>query len=199
MSMRVRTHANPLRRFPDLAPPDWSSVFRDPSRPFALEFGSAKGEFLIAHGTNRPGWNILGTEIRKPVALDAAAAVRASGLGNVLALWGNISGRLAEFTPTGRIDAVYLFFPDPWFKARHHKRRIVQPSLVAELSSLMPRGAMVHVVTDQNPLVEWTRAIFAEAPAFAGIAPPELPASSAWQEHCLRTGRPFESLAWVRA
>lgn len=196
--MRVRTHANPLRRFPDLAPPDWPSVFRDPSLPFAIEFGSAKGEFLLAHAVAMPGWNILGTEIRKPVAMDAAAALGASGLTNVLAVWGNVAGRLVDFTPTGRIDAVFVLFPDPWFKARHHKRRLIQSALVAELATLMPSGALLHVLTDQPPLVEWTSDILAASPAFSVVEPRELPARSAWEEHCLRTGRSYEALAWAR-
>lgn len=196
--MRVRTHANPLRRFPDLAPPDWPSVFRDPSLPFAIEFGSAKGEFLLAHAVAKPGWNILGTEIRKPIAMDAAEALRASGLTNALTIWGNVAGRLLDFTPAGRIDAVFVLFPDPWFKARHHKRRLVQPALIAELATLMPSCASIHVLTDQPPIVEWTREIFAASPEFFAAEPQDLPARSAWEEHCLRTGRPYEALSWVR-
>lgn len=198
MSIRVRTHANPLRRFPDLAPPDWPAPFRDPARPFALEFGCAKGEFLVAHARALPGWNILGTEVRKPVALDAMTALARSGLANAVACWGNIAGRLAEFAPCGRIDAAYAFFPDPWFKNRHAKRRLFQEALIGELAALMPPGAILHALTDQVPLGAWMREVVAGCRAFAERPAPELVARSAWEEHCLQTGRPYERMAWVR-
>lgn len=199
MSVRVRTHANPLRRFPDLAPPPWTEVFADPALPFAIEFGCAKGEFLVAHARSCPGWNILGVEVRKPVALDAVALVEREGQRRAAAAWGNIAGRIREFTPAGRVDAVYAFFPDPWFKNRHAKRRLFQVGLVDELAAVMPPAALVHVLTDQPPLVAWTREIFeARSSLYHPVSPPPLPARSPWEEHCLATARPYERLAWVR-
>lgn len=198
MTLRVRTHANPLRRFSDLAPPDWAQVFANPARPFALELGSAKGEFLRAHAAAYPDWNILGTEIRKPLAIGGHDLLDASALTNATLVWGNIAGRVAEFTPTGRIDAVYIFFPDPWFKNRHHKRRVVQIPLLTELANLMPSGAPIHLLTDQAPLDAWNLDVFAASPAFQADEPGELVARSAWEEHCIATGRSFIRRCWRR-
>jgi tRNA (guanine-N7-)-methyltransferase len=199
VSVRVRTHANPLRRFVDLHPPDWNLVYDDPDRPFALEFGSSKGEFLLRHAALMPHFNILGTEIRKPLVEDLAARIHEAGFRNAHVIFGNIAGRLREFTPTGRLDAVYCFFPDPWPKKRHHKRRVISPALLDELALLMPPGAVLHAMTDHAALHQDLRGVAAEHDAFTEIEPPPLPARSGWEEHCLATARPFNVMAWKRA
>lgn len=198
MSVRVRTHANPLRRFDDLAPPDWSVVYENPVRPFALEFGSSKGEFLLAHARIRPDCNILGTEIRRPLVEDLAARIRESGLRNAHVIYGNVLGRLREFAPEGRVDDVYCFFPDPWIKNRHHKRRVITPTALDELASVMPPGAVIHLMTDNIALDEDMLEVCSRHVAFAEIDPLPLPAQSGWEEHCIATSRLYRRMAWRR-
>jgi tRNA (guanine-N7-)-methyltransferase len=199
VSVRVRTHANPLRRFLDLAPPDWNLVFDDPDRSFALEFGSSKGEFLLRHAALMPHFNILGAEIRKPLVEDLSARIREAGLRNAHVIYGNVIGRLREFTPTGRIDAVYCFFPDPWPKKRHHKRRVISSAMLDELAELMPPGGVLHLMTDHPALHVDLREVCTRHAGFEEIDPPPLPAQSGWEEHCLATLRSFHVMAWRRA
>lgn len=195
---RVRTHTNPLKRFPNLEPPDWSEVFEDPSRPFFLEFGSSKGVFLLGHARNHPSANILGTEVRKPLVDRLEKIIRETPIRNAAVVYGNIAGRIAEFTPGGRIAGVYILFPDPWPKKRHRKRRIVQPELLEELESLMDPGAGIELMTDHAGMAEWIEEVFAESEAFRGASPLPLPARSHWQIHCDTTARPYRRFRYER-
>ncbi len=199
MTVRVRTHANPLRRFPGLESPAWSEVFSDPARPFALEIGSSKGEFLLEHARRRPEMNILGTEIRAPLVEELRVRIRAESLANAHVIWGNVTDRVEAFTPTGRIDEVFLLFPDPWPKKRHHKRRALSTGFLARLAPLMPPGARVHVKSDHFDLFRDMRDVAAGAGGFRLVDPVELPAKSDWEIHCLRTGRPYSSFCLERA
>ena len=198
MPRRVRTHTNPLKRFPDLAPPAWGEVFADPALPLVLEFGSAKGEFLAGHARLYPRMNILGVEVRKPLAEAARADIAAAGLVNAGVIYGNIAGRVAEFTPRGRVEAVYVFFPDPWFKKRHAKRRLVQPELLAELAAVMPTGAAINLLTDQEVQRAHITAVFDASPFFRSSPFQDLPLKSAWQEYCDRTARPYHRFRFER-
>lgn len=196
---RVRTHANPLKRFDELSTPDWKAVFADPALPFAIEFGSSKGEFLIAHAALYPGTNILGTEIRKPLVMELEIKIREMNLTNAHVVYGNIAGRLRDFTPLGRLDAVFVFFPDPWPKTRHHKRRVLQPRLLDEISEIMPSGGTVDVMTDHEGLRDDVMSVFSARDDFVECEPRDLPEKSGWQEHCELTGRPYWRFSWNRA
>lgn len=198
MTRRVRTHANPLRRYPIEPPSDWTTLFEDPSRPFALELGSSHGEFLLAHARCMPGVNILGTEIRQPLATALSEAIHAAGFRNAAVVYGNIIGRIGEFTPHRRITSVYILFPDPWPKKKHHKRRVVTAAFLDELSLLMPAEASIHFKSDHPSLYDDTIVVVDRHGDFRIEPAAPLPAASGWEEFCLSTGRPFRSTRFVR-
>lgn len=198
MSYRVRTHANPLKSFPDLEPPAWEDVFADPARPFHLEIGSSGGSFLLEHAKLWPEINILGAEIRRPLVEALAGRIAAENLNNACVIWGNLAGRLREFSPAGVIHRLYLFFPDPWPKKKHHKRRVINARLLDELAPLMPEEAEVHIMTDHSELAESIVASFENRTDFAAHPAYDLPIRSDWEDHCLRTARPYQKLLYRR-
>lgn len=198
MSRRVRTHANPLRRFSGLEPPDWAATYADPSRPFALDLGASTGEFLLGFAGARPDWNILGVEVRRPLVERVRDGIREAGFANAQVVHGNIAGRLADFTPTGRFEAIHVLFPDPWFKKKHHKRRLLTSAFIAEAAALMKPGARIIVMSDQAELTAWMRANLEADGRFAAVTPVPPPARSAWEEHCLRTQRAYDHLEYAR-
>lgn len=198
MPRRVRTHTNPLREFPTLAPPIWEDVFSDPELPFAIEFGSSKGEFLLEHARAIPGMNILGVEVRRPLVEELNAKILTANLKNASVVCGNIRGRFREFTPSGRFEAVYAFFPDPWPKKKHHKRRLIRAETLDELAGVMEMGAKIHVMTDHEMLRADIEEIFSASRDFARIDPIPLPTQSGWQEHCERTQRPYSIFCFER-
>ncbi|HEY9689730.1 MAG TPA: tRNA (guanosine(46)-N7)-methyltransferase TrmB [Coleofasciculaceae cyanobacterium] len=170
--VRVREHVNPLSRHYDreIEPPDWSRIFSPLDRPLHLDIGCAKGHFILAMGDIAPDWNFLGLEIREPLVHQANRWARERGLANVHYLPCNANRSLRPLLsslPTGIVQRVTIQFPDPWFKKRHQKRRVVQPSLVSDLAEFLPVGAHVFVQSDIEDVAIEMRDRFSQHPAFA--------------------------------
>lgn len=105
------------------APVDWAALFGN-DHPIELEIGSGKGLFLANAGQSRPDRNFLGVEIAKKYARRAAERIARRGLANVKILPGDARRFLHEFVPAGSVAALHIYFPDPWWKKRHRKRRV---------------------------------------------------------------------------
>ena len=151
--VRVRQHVNPLsNRFKQpIAIPDWSQIFGDLNRPLAIDIGCARGRFVQQYAQLEPDWNFLGLEIRAPL-VDAANEWREeSGLNNVHFLFCNANVSLADLLqtyPASKLQRASIQFPDPWFKKRHQKRRVVQPALVETLAKYLPVGGEMFLQSD---------------------------------------------------
>jgi tRNA (guanine-N7-)-methyltransferase len=116
-----------------------------------LDIGAARGRFLLAMAELCPNRNHLGIEIRRPLVVAAEADRQAAGLPNLRYLFGNASLNLVEWLqdlPPGLLQLVTLQFPDPWFKSRHHKRRVLQPALLRSLALAMPPGSTLLMQSD---------------------------------------------------
>ncbi len=174
--VRVRQHVNPLSsKFQTaLAPPDWGQIFDNLQRPLHLDIGCARGRFLQQFSPLAPDWNFLGIEIRQPL-VDAANQWRDEAeLKNLHFLFCNINTSLEPLLhslPPGRLQRVSIQFPDPWFKKRHQKRRVVQPELVQQLAAGMPKGAVVFLQSDVEGVAREMRDRFAEHPHFQSQSP----------------------------
>ena len=134
-----------------------------------VELGFGGGEHLAAQAKAHPDLLVLGAE---PFVNGVASLVRHVadlGLANVRLHAGD--GRdLLTALPDGSVDRVYVMFPDPWPKTRHHKRRLINAETIAELARIMRPGAVVRFATDWADYVGWTLARFAALPHFAWTA-----------------------------
>ncbi|MGJ5674274.1 MAG: tRNA (guanosine(46)-N7)-methyltransferase TrmB [Nostochopsis sp.] len=151
--VRVRQHVNPLaNKYQEPANPlDWEKVYFQPNQPLHLDIGCARGQFLLQLAQIEPSWNFLGLEIREPLVDQANRARDELGLQNLHYLFCNVNNSLRSLLstlPIGSLQRVSIQFPDPWFKNRHAKRRVVQPELVAELSDYLIPGGMVFLQSD---------------------------------------------------
>jgi len=130
---------------------DWDKVFRDPSKPIVLDIGAAKGRFCLEGARRFPDFNWLGIEIREPLVVRANEWSKEESLGNLHYIFGNasagVAGLLASM-PTGGLRRVTIQCPDPCFKKKHQKRRMVTNRLVEELAEHMPSGAVLFVQSD---------------------------------------------------
>ncbi|MEB3211073.1 MAG: tRNA (guanosine(46)-N7)-methyltransferase TrmB [Leptolyngbyaceae bacterium] len=152
-AVRVRQHVNPLSRKHQrtIEPPHWPTVYANPSAPLHLDIGSAHGQFLFQMAPQHPSWNFLGIEIREPLVYQALEKRDELGLTNLHFIICNANTALTpllESLPRGMLQRVSIFFPDPWFKRRHQKRRVVQPELVTDLARVMPEGATIFLQSD---------------------------------------------------
>jgi tRNA (guanine-N7-)-methyltransferase len=163
----VRQHVNPLSRFFQLPLelPAPEALFSDPSLPIHLDIGCARGRFLLALAQQQPALNHLGVEIRRPLVQAAEADRQALALGNLHYLFCNANVSLQAWLaalPAGQLDLVSIQFPDPWFKKKHHKRRVLQPALLLAIAAALAPGKRFFIQSDVpaviDPMVALTEA-----------------------------------------
>ncbi|MCL4221090.1 MAG: hypothetical protein KJZ65_06945 [Phycisphaerales bacterium] len=142
-------------------PRNW---FPDPRRPFELEIGSGKGTFLLQQAVLQPQTNFLGIEWAREFYTYAADRVRrrrtAGRLLNVRMLHTDASEFLHWRCPDTICRVVHLYFSDPWPKNRHHKKRVIQHRLLADVWRVLIPGGELRVVTDHADLWAWDMAHF---------------------------------------
>ncbi len=151
--VRVRQHVNPLSKKyqTPVNSPNWEKVYAQVTQPLHLDIGCAKGEFLLRMAQLQPDWNFFGLEIREPLVEQASAKVSELGLTNLHFLFCNVSNSLQpllESLPARTLQRVTIQFPDPWFKKRQAKRRVVQPELVDTLATYLTDGGVVFLQSD---------------------------------------------------
>jgi tRNA (guanine-N7-)-methyltransferase len=149
----VREHVNPLSKKyqTPISPPDWSRLYSDLDRPLHLDVGCGKGRFLLQMAQVQPVWNFLGLEIREPLVEQANGWKAELCLTNLHYLFCNANNSLRPLLrslPVGRLQYVTIQFPDPWFKRKHQKRRVVQPELIEDLAAALAPGGTVFIQSD---------------------------------------------------
>jgi len=155
----VRQHVNPLSRFYQLPRPLPlpAELFAEPNLPLHLDIGTARGRCLLELAQRQPRWNHLGLEIRRPLVAAAQADCQALGLTNLHYLFCNANVSLAPWLaalPPGLLERVSIQFPDPWFKKKHHKRRVLQPELALALAGAQQSGHELFVQSDVLAVIE---------------------------------------------
>lgn len=122
--------------------------------PVVLEIGFGDGTALLALAAAHPERDFLGIEVHRPGIGALLLRLESLGLTNVRACEGDAVQMLAQAVPDTSLDAVHVFFPDPWPKARHHKRRLVQPAFVELVRCKLKQGGVLHVATDWAPYAQ---------------------------------------------
>ncbi len=138
----------------------WFGLADDDARPLDLEIGSGKGTFLVQQAPLEPGVDFLGLEIAKAFWRHAADRARRHGLPNVRLLWHDADAFLRNHVADETFRRVHVYFPDPWPKARHHKRRLIQPPFLRELHRVLVAPgrdgvAEVRLATDHTDYFAW--------------------------------------------
>ena len=154
------------------APVSWPSLFGN-DRPVELEVGPGKGLFLINAATANPSHNFLGVELARKYARLAATRVAKRNLTNVMVVPGDARLFLARHVPPASLRAVHVYFPDPWWKKRHKKRRVFAEPLVADVERGLEPGGNLHVATDVEEYFGVIRALMSGHPRFQELPPPE--------------------------
>jgi tRNA (guanine-N7-)-methyltransferase len=144
--MRIRQHVNPLKsNFFQIAV---EPVELPDDVPLEVELGSAEAYFLMSRALEDPNRFYVGIEIRRDHVAQANSVCARQGLTQVRSVFANMSVDLSRLFPPGRVSRFFLYFPDPWWKARQQKRRVVSPELISELNRLLVAGGEVYVATD---------------------------------------------------
>lgn len=152
---------------PDAAPLDLDAVFgRAATR--TLEIGFGNGDALLALAAARPDQDFIGVEVHRPGVGSLLRRAAQEGIGNLRVSMHDAVEVLDRQIPDASLAAVHLFFPDPWPKKRHHKRRIVQPEFVALVAAKLADGGTLHMATDWAPYAEWMQEVMAASGDFTG-------------------------------
>ena len=138
--------------------------------PKILEIGFGMGETTVAIAHEHPENDYLGVEVHTPGVGSLLARIAELQLGNVRIIQHDAVEVLEHMIGRDTLDGVHIFFPDPWPKKRHHKRRLIQPPLVALLASKMKPGARLHACTDWEDYAKQMLEVLAAQPALSNTA-----------------------------
>jgi len=153
-------------------PLDLASLFgRDVRR--VLDIGFGDGEALATNALNNPAVDYFGIEVHEPGIGHLLLLLEQAAAGNVRVVARDASD-VVPLIADASFDAVDLFFPDPWPKKRHHKRRLVQAPFVAELSRVLKRGGFLHIATDWADYARHTREVLAQSADLVPVEPADL-------------------------
>ena len=154
---------NPEAAKPQAAVLNWRSLFAN-DHPVEIEIGAGKGLFLVTAGEAHPETNYLGVEVIRALQLYIATRVAKRKLTNVRVACADARRLLHERVAAASVHAVHVYFPDPWWKKRHHKRRVWTPEFAADCVRVLEPGGRLHVATDVPEYFEHIRELLAAQP-----------------------------------
>ena len=149
---------------------DFEALFGN-SAPVVMEIGFGNGTALLAMAAAEPQHNFLGVEVHRPGVGRLLLGLEERGIGNVRVVCADAVELLRDRIPPASLDGVRIYFPDPWPKKRHHKRRIVQPAFVGLLAARLKPGGILHLATDWAPYAEHMLEVLRGQPAFENLSP----------------------------
>lgn len=187
------------------APLDRVAVFgtEAASRPLILEIGFGMGDATAHIADLMRETNFLGCEVHEPGVGALLKHIGERGLTNIRILQHDAVEVLDHMLPEGSLDGVHIFFPDPWHKTKHHKRRLIQAPLVAKLASRLKPGGTLHCATDWEPYAQQMLEVLGAEPLLkntaAGYAPkPAYRPLTKFEKRGLRLGHGVWDLVFKR-
>ena len=156
----MRQHVNHLSQFFQLplSLPSKNILFEKSHYPIHLDIGSAKGEFLIELASTDPKWNFLGLEIRELLVSSSERKRKRLELQNLKFLFCNVNVSLDEwlsYLDYGQLKRVSIQFPDPWFKRKHFKRRVLKTNILNSIAKAMSKDGEIFIQTDIFKLIDY--------------------------------------------
>ena len=156
----MRQHVNPLsKNFNEIEKiPSLVEMFEDSKLNLHLDIGCASGEFLFDLALVNTSWNYLGIEIRERLVKTAKLKVREKKIKNLYFVFGNANNILNDIQSKfifKKLNSISFNFPDPWFKKRHYKRRVIQPDFIKILSNSLQKGSLIFIKTDVKELFDY--------------------------------------------
>jgi tRNA (guanine-N7-)-methyltransferase len=143
---------------------DWNAVFGN-ANPLEIEVGSGKGLFLITAAQAHPSINYVGLEIERKYQLYTATRVAKRGLLNVRVAYADARRFLRECLSAQSIQGLHVYFPDPWWKKRHQKRRVFTPEFATECERVLKQGGWLRVATDVGEYFQIINRLLGARPA----------------------------------
>lgn len=181
---------------PHFTPADWFGR----SSPLVVEIGSGAGESLAALAAARPSYDVLAFEVWRPGVASSLTRLEAAGATNVRLIQVDSVWSMKHLFAPGSIAELWTFFPDPWPKQRHHKRRLVQPDFVRDAATALAGGGLWRLATDWASYAEQMVEVLNDEPSLSGGVTPrwdERP-HTRFERRGIDAGRPPVDLTYRR-
>lgn len=184
---------------------NWAAEFGRPA-PLIVEIGSGNGDSLVPMAAARPMEDVVAFEVFEPAVASTIARLGRDGVENVRMVMADAVDGLTKLFPTASISELWVFFPDPWPKPRHHKRRLVNRDFAALVADRLAPGGLLRLATDWDEYADWMRDILDPFPLLrnehadeAGWAPrfPDRPVTK-YEQRGLDAGRTVHDLTYRR-
>lgn len=167
----VATDVSQHLMFPEQLQSPWdASVLFGREAPVELEIGSGKGLFLCRAAADNPDHDFLGIEIGKKYARFCAIALARLDISNARILSGDAIAFLDRFVSDDSLDAIHVYFPDPWWKRAHRKRRVLREDTLRLIERRLKPGGHLHFRTDVKEYFDATRKLLLRSTAFETVA-----------------------------
>ena len=190
----MRQHVNPLsKNFFEIDPiPPLNEVFENPKLPLHLDIGCASGDFLFELSLKNKNWNYIGIEIREKLVLNANLKMKNREYKNLYFSFGNANNIFDHSKNKFLIDSINSIsfnFPDPWFKKKHHKRRVIQPEFINFLSNSMQKRSLIFIKTDVKELFDYMENTISENKNFKKLANEDFRFNESFNPNKIKTNR----------
>ena len=175
-----------------------------------LEIGTGKGRFLLLAASARRDVNFIGLEYARAYAAKTIERLGKRGLTNVRVARAEAADFMARRLGAAALAGIHVYFPDPWPKKRHHKRRLIRPAVLSEMARVLRPGSLVRLVTDHPEYAAVMREVFGADPRFEdesgsielwhlpGMEAYTAPGVTNFEIKYRRQGRPIHRMIWRR-
>tara|TARA_Y100001978_G_scaffold161842_1_gene148227 strand:+ start:508 stop:1137 length:630 start_codon:yes stop_codon:yes gene_type:complete len=170
----MRQHVNPLSKyFQEVESiPKIDQIFKYPNLPTHLDIGCASGNFLFQLAEQNKNWNYLGIEIREKLIINAKSKLEDKDIHNLYFIFGNADNLIKNWIfqfPEENLKSASINFPDPWFKKKHHKRRIIQTKFLNRLSLIMSKDSLLFIKSDVEELHQYMNFVISSTLIFEKV------------------------------
>ncbi|MEX0942975.1 MAG: tRNA (guanosine(46)-N7)-methyltransferase TrmB [Pseudomonadales bacterium] len=163
--------------------------------PVVVEIGFGMGDSLFELATSNPDTNYIGIEVHRPGVGHLLIKAMDAGLSNLKVINADSVTVMDKCIPHASIDRIQVFFPDPWHKKRHHKRRLVNRNFTSLLVDRLKPGGLVHIATDWRPYAQAIGEVMLEFPEMTPVEPPIRPVTK-YERRGVMLGHKVTDLAW---
>lgn len=180
----------------DLAPINFQTLFQN-NHPVILEIGFGDGESLLHQATHHPDNNFLGIEVHRPGVGVLLKNIEAQGIQNIRISKDDATDVLTH-VPDNSLQGIQVFFPDPWHKKKHNKRRLIQPHFLDLVLPKLKQGGFVHCATDWDDYAEHMREVLSNDSRLKQGTPPKR-ITSKFERRGLKLGHTIHDFFFIKA
>lgn len=166
-------------------------------QPVVVEIGFGMGDSLFDCASGTPHENFVGVEVHRPGIGHLMLKAAAAGLTNLKVINADSVELFSKSIAADSIDRVQVFFPDPWHKKRHHKRRLLNAGFLRTLTLALKQGGLLHIATDWPPYAEFIQEQVSEVSQLCSVSPPNRPVTK-YERRGLKLEHKVTDLAFVK-